>query len=89
MGKFITSIMGKFITSYTEITHNHKKRKFEFYFVKHIHKWCFHILPSIHLYIESHSPYDHDRFWKYGISGVYMSFQWGKWLYILGLCKKM
>ena len=49
----------------------------------------FHILPSIHLYSESHSPYSHGRFWKDGISGLYLSFQWGKWLLTLGLSKKL
>ena len=61
----------------------------KFYFSKIVQKWSFHIIPSIHLYTESHSPYGHGRFWKDGISGLYFSFQWGKWLLTLGLYKKL
>ena len=52
-------------------------------------KWTFHIIPSIHLYFDSHSPFEHKRFWQDGISGLYLSFQWGKWLFTIGLHKEI
>jgi hypothetical protein len=81
--------MSQFISSYTNENNYEKKSNMKFHFDIFKHEWMFHILPSIHLYSESHSPYSHGRFWKDGISGLYLSFQWGKWLLTLGLSKKL
>lgn len=81
--------MSQFISSYTKKNNHKKKSKMKFHFSTSTHKWSFHIIPSIHLYIESNSPYDHDKFWKDGMSGLYLSLQWGRWLLTLGLYKKL
>jgi hypothetical protein len=59
------------------------------YYSLFIHKWTFHLIPSLHLYIETNSPLSHDRVVKDGVSGVYFSIQWGKWLITIGVYKKL
>ena len=61
----------------------------KFYYSFFIHKWSFHLIPSIHLYVESNSPLEHQRLIKDGVNGVFFSLQWGKWLLTLGIYKKL
>lgn len=61
----------------------------KFYYSKFIHKWSFHLIPSIHLYVETNSPLEHQRLIKDGVNGIYLSLQWGKWLFTIGLYKKL
>lgn len=51
--------------------------------------WAFHIIPSIHLYFETNSPLSHRNIWKKGLNGLYLSLQWGKCLYTVGIYKKI
>jgi len=59
------------------------------YYSLFIHKWTFYLIPSLNLYVESNSPLEHHRLIKDGISGVYFSIQWGKWLITIGVYKKL
>jgi hypothetical protein len=81
--------MSQFISSYTKENYPKKKLKMKFYYSTFTHRWLFHFIPTINLYLESHSPNDHKRFWQDGMSGLYLSFQWGKWLLTIGFYKKL
>ena len=58
-------------------------------FYKHItiQKWTIHIIPSFDLYFESHSPMEHKRFWKDGLSGLYLDIKWINCILTIGLNK--
>ena len=81
--------MSQFISSYTKENYPKNKSKMKLYYSTHPHKWIFHLIPSINLYFESFSPLEHKRFLRDGMSGLYLSFQWGKWLLITGIYKKI
>jgi hypothetical protein len=79
--------MSKFFTSFTKNTHK-TKNKMKLHYSSFTNKWTFHIIPTIHLFFDSHSPFEHKRFLKDGLAGLYLSFQWGKWLFTIGLHKE-
>ena len=82
--------MSRFIKSYTDITFRKNPFiKIGFYSDLFIQQWAFHIIPSIHLYFESRHPFNHGKIWNTGISSLYLSLQWGKWLYTIGIYKKL
>lgn len=80
--------MSKFIESYFNIQQT-KKNIMKLHYSSYVHQWSFHIIPTLHIYFESHSPLEHRRLTKDGMSGIYVSFQWGKWLHTIGLHKKL
>ncbi len=52
-------------------------------------KWSIHLLPTIDLYFDAHSPHVHNRLFKDGIHGLYFSFTWLKWTLTFGIHKKI
>ena len=82
--------MSRFIKSYTNITSNTESfLKMKLYSHLFTEAWAFHIIPSVHLYFETNSPLSHGKIWKKGLNGLYLSLQWGKWLYTVGITKKI
>jgi hypothetical protein len=61
----------------------------KFYFITTKNKWTFNIIPSIHLYFETNQPSNHRNFWKGGINGLYLSFEWGNFHLTTGIFKKL
>ena len=60
-----------------------------FYSNFHTHEWSLYLLPSINLYLESNSPYLHDKFMIDGINGGFLTIIFLKWQYTVGLYKKI
>jgi hypothetical protein len=81
--------MSQFIESFIESVNPPKKFQMKLHYSSYTHQWMFHIIPTLHIYFESHSPLEHRRLIKDGISGIYISFQWGKWLHTIGVHKKI
>jgi hypothetical protein len=79
--------MSKFIESFSGSVNTPKKIKMKLHYSSYTQKWLFHIIPTLHIYFESHSPLEHRRLIKDGMSGIYVSFQWGKWLHTVGIHK--
>ncbi len=61
----------------------------KFYFNKHNHQWSIHIIPVVDLYLETHSPIEHRRFFNDGFVGLYLSITWLDKSYTFGISKKI
>jgi hypothetical protein len=81
--------MSEFIKSFFKIPINMKKYKICTTLHIDTQKWLIHILPTVSFYFETHSPIYHKRFWKDGISGLYLSAQWFTKTIIIGIYKKI
>ena len=53
----------------------------------HRNQWVIYPLPFAYLYFETCNPDSHVPFLKNKICGVYLSFNWLKWTYNIGLHK--
>ena len=78
--------MSQFIESYFKII-THKKNKMKFHANLHRNQWLVYPLPFVYFYFETCQPDSHISIWKNKICGVYLSFNWLKWTYNIGLHK--
>ena len=79
--------MSQFIESYFKTTTPPKKIKMKFYSHTVKHQWAFYPLPFVYPYMETCHPESHRRLRDNPICGVYLSFNWLKWTYIIGFFK--
>jgi hypothetical protein len=80
--------MSQFIKSYFNTTQQ-KKTKMKFYSNTHKNQWAIYPLPFAYLYFETCHPDSHVSFWNNKICGIYLSFNWLKWTYNIGLFKPL
>ena len=78
--------MSQFIKSYFTTTPQ-KNTKMKFHSIIHKNQWSFYPLPFAYLYFETCNPDSHVPFLKNKICGIYLSFNWLKWTYNIGLHK--
>ena len=80
--------MSQFIKSYFT-TISQKNTKMKFYSNLFKNQWAIYPLPFAYLYFETCHPDSHVSFWKNKICGIYLSFNWLKWTYNIGLFKPL
>ena len=78
--------MSQFIKSYF-LTTPQKNTIMKFHSIIHRNQWTIYPLPFAYLYFETCNPDSHVPFLKNKICGVYLSFNWLKWTYNIGLHK--
>lgn len=61
--------------------------RFHFYF--RTEQWAIHIIPTFDFYFETKEPISHKGYWKYGLSGIYLSMSWLKWSITLGTYQRL
>ena len=75
--------MSKFISSFTESVK--PKPSMKLHFNTLTHQWSFHLLPTIDIYLETHSP----KSFANGFVGLYLSLTWFKWSVITGIYRSI
>ena len=75
--------MSKFISSFTESVKPKPSMKSHFNTITH--QWSFHLLPTIDIYLETHSP----KSFANGFVGLYLSLTWFKWSVITGIYRSI
>ena len=75
--------MSKFINSFTESVI--PKPKMKTFFNAQTHQGSFHLLPTIDIYLETHSP----KSFANGFVGLYLSLTWFKWSVITGIYRRI
>ena len=78
--------MSQFIESYFKII-THKKNKMKVHANLHRNQWLVYPLPFLYIYFETCQPDSHISIWKNKICGVYLSFNWLKHNYNIGIHK--
>lgn len=79
--------MSKFIASYFII--NKKENQMKFYSNMFKDQWAFYPIPFVYFYLETCEPESHASILKNKICGLYLSFNWLKYTYIIGLHKTL
>ena len=79
--------MSKFIESY--FTTPQKKTRMKLYYELSKNQWQVYPLPFVYLYFETFHPESHRPLFMNKPCGVYLSFNWLKWTYVVGLHKKL
>ena len=79
--------MSKFIESY--FTTPQKKIQMKIYSHLSKNQWAVFPLPFAYIYFETKHPESHVPLLKNELSGFYISFNFLKWTYILGIYKKI
>jgi hypothetical protein len=77
--------MSQFIESFTNYLK--PKPKMKFHANLHRNQWLVYPLPFVYFYFETCQPDSHISIWKNKICGIYLSFNWLKWTYNIGLHK--
>ena len=77
--------MSEFIVSYFKKTEN----KMKFHSKNHKNQWAFYPLPFAYFYLETCHPDSHFTFLKNKICGVYLSFNWLKYTYTIGVHRRL
>ena len=80
--------MSEFISSYFSTT-TKKNKIMKLHSRMHTNQWAIYPLPFAYLYFETCHPDSHVSFWKNKICGIYLSFNWLKWTYNIGLFKPL
>ena len=75
--------MSKFINSFTESIK--PKSSMKTYFNVNTQQWSFHLLPTIDIYLETHSP----KSFKDGFVGLYLCVTWLKWSITTGTFRSL
>ena len=78
--------MSQFIESYFKII-THKKNRMKFHANLHRNQWSIYPLPLVYFYFETCQPDSHISIWKNKICGIYLSFNWLKYTYNIGIHK--
>ena len=77
--------MSQFISSYVESINPKPKMKFHANLQRN--QWLIYPLPFVYFYFETCQPDSHISIWKNKICGVYLSFNWLKHNYNIGIHK--
>ena len=77
--------MSQFIESFTNSLKPKKNMKFYSHLLKN--QWIIYPLPFVYFYFETCQPDSHISIWKNKICGVYLSFNWLKHNYNIGIHK--
>ena len=77
--------MSQFISSYVKTIN--PKPKMKFHANLHRNQWLIYPLPFAYFYFETCQPDSHISIWKNKICGVYLSFNWLKHTYNIGIHK--
>jgi hypothetical protein len=80
--------MSQFIKSYYN-TISKKKLLMKFHSHTYKNQWAIYPLPFAYIYFETCHPDSHVSFWKNEICGAYLSFNWIKWTWNVGLFKSL
>jgi len=78
--------MSKFISSYFSTT-TKKNKMMKLYSRIHTNQWSVFPLPFAYVYFETCNPQSHFPLLKNKICGLYLSFNWLKWTYNIGVFK--
>ena len=78
--------MSQFIESYFKII-THKKNRMKFHANLHRNQWSIYPLPFVYFYFETCQPDSHVSIWKNKICGLYLSMNWLKYTYNIGIHK--
>ena len=78
--------MSEFIKSYFSTPQ--KKTKMKFYSHLSKNQWQVYPLPFVYFYYETFDPESHKPLFMNKPHGFYLSFNWLKWTYVIGLYKK-
>lgn len=79
--------MSQFIESYFKTTQ--KKTKMKIYSHLFKNQWQVYPIPFVYFYYETFHPESHRPLLKNPPCGIYLSFNWLKWTYIIGLSKEI
>jgi hypothetical protein len=79
--------MSQFIESYFKTLIPPKKIKMKFYSHTYKNQWSVFPIPFVYLYFDTCHPESHRRLRDNPICGVYLSFNWLKWTFIVGFFK--
>jgi hypothetical protein len=80
--------MSQFIESYFKTTLP-KQRNMKFHSSLFKNQWAVYPLPFVYFYFETCEPESHKSLLQNKICAVYLSFNWLKWTYNIGLFKRI